>query len=57
MSSQPLRSGTPLSGRKKLRCLGLSTDPACSFTGSHIVVDSWNNIGKYSDREHAVYLF
>lgn len=37
--------------------LGLSTDPACSFTGSHIVVDSWNNIGKYSDREHAVFFF
>ena len=37
--------------------LGLSTDPACSFTGSSIVVDSWNNIGKYSDREQAVFFF
>lgn len=37
--------------------LGLSTDPACSFTGSSIVVDSWNNIGKYSDREHTVFFF
>ena len=37
--------------------LGMSTDPACSFTGSSIVVDSWNNIGKYSDREHAVFFF
>lgn len=37
--------------------LGLSTDPACSFTGSSIMVDSWNNIGKYSDREHAVFFF
>lgn len=37
--------------------LGLSTDSACSFTGSSIVVDSWNNIGKYSDREHAVFFF
>lgn len=37
--------------------LGLSTDPTCSFTGSHIVVDSWNNIWKYSDREHAVFFF
>ena len=37
--------------------LGLSTDPSCSFTGSSIVVDSWNNIGKYSDREHAVFFF
>nr|DAX24310.1 MAG TPA: Chromatin remodeling complex ATPase [Caudoviricetes sp.] len=37
--------------------IGLSTDPACSFTGSSIVVDSWNNIGKYSDREHAVFFF
>ena len=37
--------------------LGLSTDPDCSFTGSRIVVDSWNNIGKYSDREHAVFFF
>lgn len=37
--------------------LGLSTDPACSFTGSSIVVDSWNNIGKYSDRERAVFFF
>lgn len=37
--------------------LGLSTDPACSFTCSSIVVDSWNNIGKYSDREHAVFFF
>ena len=37
--------------------LGLSTDPDCSFTGSAIVVDSWNNIGKYSDREHAVFFF
>ena len=37
--------------------LGLSTDPACSFTGSSIVVDSWNNIGKYSDLEHAVFFF
>ena len=37
--------------------LGLSTDPTCSFTGSSIVVDSWNNIGKYSDREHAVFFF
>ena len=37
--------------------LGLSTDPACSFTGSSIVVDSWNNIGKSSDREHAVFFF
>lgn len=37
--------------------LGLSTDPACSFTGSSIVVDSWNNIRKYSDREHAVFFF
>lgn len=37
--------------------LGLSTDPACSFTGSSIVVDSWNNIGKYSDREHSVFFF
>lgn len=37
--------------------LGLSTDPACSFTDSSIVVDSWNNIGKYSDQEHAVFFF
>ena len=37
--------------------LGLSTDPECSFTGSRIVVDSWNNIGKYSDRERAVFYF
>ena len=37
--------------------LGLSTDPECSFTGSSIVVDSWNNIGKYSDREHSVFFF
>jgi len=37
--------------------LGLSTDPDCSLTGSAIVVDSWNNIGKYSDREHAVFFF
>ena len=37
--------------------LGLSTDPVCSFTSSSIVVDSWNNIGKYSDREHAVFFF
>ncbi len=37
--------------------LGLSTDPASSFTGSSIVVDSWNNIRKYSDREHAVFFF
>lgn len=37
--------------------LGLSTDPDCSFTGSAIVVDSWNNIGKYSDREHSVFFF
>ena len=37
--------------------LGLSTDPDCSFTGSRIIVDSWNNIGKYSDREHAVFFF
>ena len=37
--------------------LGLSTDPECSFTGSAIVVDSWNNIWKYSDREHAVFFF
>ena len=37
--------------------LGLSTDPDCSFTGSRIVVDSWNNIRKYSDREHAVFFF
>ena len=37
--------------------LGLSTDPTCSFAGSSIVVDSWNNIGKYSDREHAVFFF
>lgn len=37
--------------------LGLSTDPECSFTDSSIVVDSWNNIGKYSDREHAVFFF
>lgn len=37
--------------------LGLSTDSDCSFTGSAIVVDSWNNIGKYSDREHAVFFF
>ena len=37
--------------------IGLSTDSACSFTGSSIVVDSWNNIGKYSDREHAVFFF
>ena len=37
--------------------LGLSTDPECSFTGSAIVVDSWNNIRKYSDREHAVFFF
>jgi len=37
--------------------LGLSTDPACSYTGSSIVVDSWNNIRKYSDRKHAVFFF
>ena len=37
--------------------LDLSTDPECSFTGSSIVVDSWNNIRKYSDREHAVFFF
>lgn len=37
--------------------LGLSTDPECSFTGSSIVVDSWNNIRKYSDLEHAVFFF
>ena len=37
--------------------LGLSTDPDCSFTGSAIVVDSWNNIRKYSDQEHAVFFF
>lgn len=37
--------------------LGLSTDPECSFTDSAIVVDSWNNIGKYSDLEHVVFFF
>lgn len=46
-----------LEWEEEAACLGLSTDPACSFTGSSIVVDSWNNIGKYSDREHAVFFF
>lgn len=46
-----------LEWEEEAACLGLSTDPDCSFTGSSIVVDSWNNIGKYSDREHAVFFF
>jgi len=46
-----------LEWEEEAACLGLSTDPACSFTGSSIVVDSWNNIRKYSDREHAVFFF
>lgn len=36
---------------------GLSTDQTCSIHGIKVVIDSWNNIGKYVDAKHAFFIF
>lgn len=36
---------------------GLSTDQTCSIHGIKVTIDSWNNIGKYVDAEHAFFIF
>lgn len=36
---------------------GLSTDPECSMYGIQVVIDSWNNIGKYIDVKNSFFIF
>lgn len=36
---------------------GIFTDPEKSYTGKEFIVDSWNNIGKYIDREDCFFIF
>lgn len=36
---------------------GLSTDPECSMYGIQVVIDSWNNIGKYTDVKNSFFIF
>lgn len=37
--------------------LGLFVDPENSYTHKEFIVDSWNNIKKYEDRENAFFIF
>lgn len=37
--------------------LGLFADPALSYSGKELIVDSWNNLKKYADEEDAFFIF
>lgn len=36
---------------------GLSTDPECSMYRIQVVIDSWNNIGKYTNVKNSFFIF
>jgi len=37
--------------------LGIFTDPELSYTGKEFIIDSWNNMKKYLDREDCFFIF
>ena len=51
------RKRDTLEWEKELAKFGLSTDPESSIYGIHVVVDSWNNIGKYEKAEKEFFIF
>ena len=42
---------------EELRTFGMSINPFLSEYNNSIVVDSWNNIGKYTDAENSFFIF
>lgn len=37
--------------------LGIFVDPEVSYTGKEFIIDSWNNMKKYTDREDCFFIF
>jgi len=46
-----------LDWEKECSRFGLSPDRFSSFEGCSVVIDSWNNIGKYKDVKRAFFIF